>query len=41
MLNMYVRKNRGGLAGDIMIKLRSEKNYTNFYEIIEGEDIPV
>lgn len=38
-INMYMRKNRGGLAGDICIKLRSNKNYTNFYEIIEREGI--
>lgn len=35
ILNMYIRKNRGGLAGDISIKLRSEKNYTNFYEVAD------
>ena len=40
-VNMYFRKNRGGLGGDICIKLRSNQNYTNFYEIIEREEIPV
>jgi replicative DNA helicase len=34
-INMYVRKNRGGLGGDICIRLRSNQNYTNFYEIVE------
>lgn len=40
-INMYIRKNRGGLGGDICIKLRSNRNYTNFYETIEGEEVPV
>jgi len=40
-VNMYFRKNRGGLGGDICIKLRSNSNYTNFYEIIESEQVPV
>lgn len=38
-VNMYVRKNRGGLGGDICIRLRSNQNYTNFYEIIEGDEM--
>lgn len=36
-INMYMRKNRGGIGGDICIRLRSNQNYTNFYEIIESE----
>lgn len=38
-INMYLRKNRGGLGGDICIRLRSNQNYTNFYEIIQGDEI--
>lgn len=34
-INMYLRKNRGGLGGDICIRLRSNNNYTTFYEITE------
>lgn len=40
-INMYVRKNRGGLGGDICFRLRSNQNYTNFYEISDREEIPV
>lgn len=36
-VNMYLRKNRGGLGGDICIKLRSNQTYTTFYEIQEGD----
>lgn len=32
-VNMYVRKNRGGLAGDITIELESDNNYTTFVEV--------
>lgn len=32
-VNMYVRKNRGGLAGDVTIELESDNTYTNFVEI--------
>ena len=32
-VNMYVRKNRGGLAGNITIALESDQTYTNFREI--------
>lgn len=32
-VNMYVRKNRGGLAGNITIALESDPTYTNFKEI--------
>lgn len=32
-VNMYVRKNRGGLAGNITIALESDPTYTNFREI--------
>lgn len=31
-VNMYVRKNRGGLAGNITIELESDSTYTNFIE---------
>lgn len=34
-VNMYVRKYREGLAGDIVIKLQSSKSYTTFYEITD------
>ena len=33
IVKMYVRKNRGGLAGDIVLTLESDKSYTNFTEI--------
>lgn len=32
-VNMYVRKNRGGLAGDITIEVESDNTYTNFKEL--------
>lgn len=32
-VNMYVRKNRGGLAGDITIELESNSTYTTFVEV--------
>lgn len=32
-VNMYVRKNRGGLAGNITIALESDSTYTNFREL--------
>lgn len=32
-VNMYVRKNRGGLAGNITIELESDPTYTNFKEV--------
>ena len=32
-VNMYVRKNRGGLAGDITIEVESDSTYTNFIEV--------
>lgn len=32
-VNMYVRKNRGGIAGDIVLELESDRSYTNFTEL--------
>lgn len=32
-VNMYVRKNRGGLAGDIRLELESDRSYNNFTEL--------
>lgn len=35
-VELWVRKNRQGRAGEIMVRLHPDDTYTNFYEIIEG-----
>ena len=37
-VNAYLRKQRGGLGGDITIPLHADRNYANFYEIADLPD---
>ena len=37
-VELWIRKNRQGKAGEIRIRLRPDDSYTNFYEIIEERE---